>query len=52
MKGIDDRSAKGDFNFIKETFAEFETSFDDLVSQSFDGASVMSVDYNGLQMLL
>ena len=52
VKGIDDRSAKGVFNFIKETLAEFEISFNGLVSQSFDGASVMSGDYNGLQKLV
>ena len=51
VRGIDDRSAKGVFNFIKETLAEFEISFDGLVSQSFDGALVMSGDYNGLQKL-
>ena len=52
VKGIDDRSAKGIFNFIKETLAEFEISVDGLVSQSFDGASVMSGNYNGLQRLV
>ncbi|XP_028410822.1 zinc finger protein 862-like [Dendronephthya gigantea] len=52
VKGIDDRSAKGIFNFIKETLAQFEISVDGLVSQSFDGASVMSGDYNGLQKLV
>ena len=49
---VDDRSAKGIFNFIKETLAEFKISVDGLVSQSFDGASVMSGDYNGLQKLI
>ena len=34
-KGIDDRSAKGVFYFIKEALAEFEISFDGLVLQSF-----------------
>ncbi|CAB4010742.1 Zinc finger MYM-type 1 [Paramuricea clavata] len=52
VKGIDDRSAKGIFNFITETLAEFEISVDGLVSQSFDGASVMSGNYNGLQRLV
>ena len=52
VKGINDRSAKGIFNFIKETLAEFEISVDGLVSQSFDGASVMSGNYNGLQRLV
>ena len=52
VKGIDDRSAKGVFNFIKKTLAEFEISFDDLVSQIFHGAGVMSGDYNGLQKLV
>ena len=52
VKGIADRSAKGIFNFIIETLAEFEISLDGLVSQSFDGANVMSGNYNGLQKLV
>ena len=52
IKGVDDRSANGVFDFIKKTFTEFELSFDGLVSQSYDGASVMSGAYNGLQRLI
>ena len=52
IKGIDDRSAQGVFNFVKETLADFKISVDGLVSQSFDGANVMSGDYGGLQKLI
>ncbi|CAB4015919.1 zinc finger MYM-type 1 [Paramuricea clavata] len=52
VKGIDDRSAKGIFKFIKEALVQFNISVDGLVSQSFDGASVMSGDYGGLQRLI
>lgn len=52
MKGIEDRSAQGIFNFVKDTLGEFQISVDGLVSQSFDGASVMSGDYGGLQKLI
>ena len=52
IKGVDDRSAKGVFEFIKAAFSEFDLSFDGLVSQSYDGASVMSGEYNGLQRLI
>ena len=37
---------KGVFGFIKETLREFEISSDGIVSQSYDGASVMSGEYN------
>lgn len=49
VKGIHDRSAKGVFGFAKEPLDEFKISPDGLVSQSFDGARVMSGDYGGLQ---
>ena len=52
IKGVDDRSAKGVFEFIEAAFSEFDLSFDGLVSQSYDGASVMSGEYNGLQRLI
>ena len=50
--GVDDRSAKGVFGFIKETLREFEISSDGIVLQSYNGASVMSGKYNGLQALI
>ena len=52
VSGVDDRSAKGVFGFIKETLREFEISSDGIVSQSYDGANVMSGEYNGLQALI
>ena len=52
IQGIEDRSAKGIFEFIKNTLQDFDISIDGLVSQSFDGASVMSGEYNGLQRLI
>ena len=51
VKGVDDRSAKGIFNFIKETLAEFKISVDGLVSKSFNGTSVMSGDYKDCKSL-
>ena len=52
IEGVDDRSAKGIFAFIKNTLEEFDISMDGLVSQSYDGASVMSGDRNGLKILI
>ncbi len=52
MKGIHDRSAKGIFGFVKESLEEFNILQNGLVSLSFDGASVMSGDYGGLQRLI
>ena len=52
IEGIEDRSAKGIFEFIKNTLQDFDISIDGLVSQSFDGASVMSGEYNVLQRLI
>lgn len=49
---MDDRSANGIFEFIKNSLEEFELSVDGLVSQSYDGASVMSGEYKGLQRLI
>ena len=46
---VDDRSAKGVFNFIKDTLKDLDVPLDGIVSQSYDGASVMSGEYNGLQ---
>ena len=52
IKGVDDRSAKGIFQFIKETLAEYDIGTGAIVSQSYDGASVMSGEFNGLQRLI
>lgn len=52
MQGVEDRSAKGVFAFIKNSLEKWELSFDGAVSQSYDGASVMSGQYNGLQALI
>ena len=49
---MEDRIAKGIFRFIKSTLAEYDLSVDGQVFQSYDGASVMSGDYNGLQRLI
>ena len=49
---MEDRTATGIFQFIKSTSAEYDISVDGLVSQSYDGASVVSGDYNGLQRLI
>ena len=49
IKGIKDRSAEGVFDFVKDTLEKFKISVNGIVSQSFDGASVMSGDYTGLQ---
>ena len=52
IKGVDDRSAKGIFEFIKDTLKDLDIPIDGVVSQSYDGASVMSGEYNGLQALI
>ena len=52
IKGVDDRSANGVFGFIKGTLRNLEIPVDGIVSQSYDGASVMSGEYNGLQALI
>ena len=46
------RSAKEIFEFIKETLDENKISFDGMMSQSFDGASVMSGEHGGLQAII
>ena len=46
------RSAKEIFDFVKKTLDACEISFDGLVSQSYDGASVMKGDKGGLQALI
>ena len=52
IEGVDDRSAKGIFGFIKKTLDKFGIGMDGLVSHSYDGASVMSGDRNGLKILI
>ena len=52
IEGVDERSAKGIFGFIKKTLDKFGIGMDGLVSQSYDGASVMSGDRNGLKILI
>ena len=52
MKNVDDRSAQGIMNFIRDTLAKYKISKDGIVSQSYDGASVMSGSLGGLQKLI
>lgn len=52
IKNVEDRSAKGIFQFIKESLEKYRISKDGIVSQSFDGASVMSGGLGGLQKLI
>lgn len=49
MEGINDRSAAGILGFIESTLKEFQVSLGGIVSQSYDGASVMSGAHSGLQ---
>ena len=46
------RSATDIFDFVKNTLDECNIGFDGLVSQAYDGASVMSGDKGGLQALV
>ena len=46
------RSATDIFDFVKNTLDECRIGFDGLVSQAYDGASVMSGDKGGLQALV
>jgi hypothetical protein len=50
--GKSGRSAREIFDFVKETLDQSKISFDGLVSQSFDGASVMSGEKGGLQAII
>ena len=50
--GSSGRSANGIFQFVHETLDKAKISFDGMVSQDFDGASVMSGQYSGLQALI
>ena len=50
--GSSGRSANGIFQFVHETLDKAKISFDGMVSQAFDGASVMSGQYSGLQALI
>ena len=52
IKGINNRSAKEIFSFMKDTLAECKISKYGLVSQSYDGAIVMPGDYKGLQKFI
>lgn len=52
IEGLTDRSARGVFEFITSTLKTFHVSPDGIVSQSYDGASVMSGAYEGLQALI
>ena len=52
IEGITDRSSQGVLNFITSTLKNFHVSTDGIVSQSYDGASVMSGAHQGLQALL
>ena len=49
LKGIGDRSAKGIVSFVEGTLKNFQFSFGGIVSQSYDGASVISGLHSGLQ---
>lgn len=49
MEGINDRSAAGILGFIESTLKECQVSLGGMVSQSYDGASVMSGEHSGLQ---
>ena len=50
--GNSGRSAEGIFNYVKKTLDDSTISFDGMVSQAFDGASVMSGEKGGLQTLI
>ena len=53
VKLAEDRTAKGLMSLAKTTLEdEHEISMDGLVSNTFDGASVMSGEKGGLQMLV
>ena len=45
-------TVKSIFTFIKITLDKFGIGMDDIVSQSYDGASVMSGEHNGLKKLI
>ena len=49
LKGIEDRSAKGILTFVESTLKKFQISLGGIVSQLYDGASVMSGVYSGQQ---
>ncbi len=49
IKGIEDRSAQGILSFIESTLKKRQISLGGIVSQSYDGASVMSGVHSGLQ---
>ena len=50
--GNSGRSAREIFEFIKETLDNSKISLDGMVSQSFDGANVMSGERGGLQAII
>lgn len=52
IKGTNNRSAKEIFSFIKDTLADFKIFKDGLISQSYNGASIISGDYSGLQIFI
>lgn len=49
MEGVQDRSAAGILSFIENTLKTSQISIGGIVSQSYDGASVMSGEHSGLQ---
>ena len=50
--GSSGRSAQEIFEFVKNSFEKYGLTFDGLVSQAYDGASVMSGIRGGLQAIL
>ena len=52
IEGITDRSSQGVLNFITSTLKNLHVPTDGIVSQSYDGTSVMSGAHQGLQALL
>ena len=49
LKGMGDRSAKGILSFVEDTLKKFQISLGGIVSQSCDGASVISGMHSGRQ---